>query len=190
MGAHKAMLTEALQTLGIPLLDIVDGLILPGTTLGQLDMALASLYKEGNILHFSQMCRFIKMENKEDLSGESNKPTDAVLAGDIGSGFIQDTVCESQEKDAKIPKNLKQYVCDQCDYTTTHIEGVRKHSISYHENVADHKCEFCDFHAQDRYRMIMHRKDFHPDGKKLNMVKKISCDFCNFVVSGKGKNRL
>merc|ERR1712179_386983 len=61
MSAHKVILAQVLQTLGLSSLDVVDGLVLPDTPLAQVDRALACLYREGNSQPFTQICTFFKL---------------------------------------------------------------------------------------------------------------------------------
>ena len=187
VAAHKAMLFEVLCTLGIPHLDIVDGLVLPNIALDTVNMALTCLYTEGNSGPLEKICSFIKiepsLENKDDESKESNR-TNLTLSDEEIQSKLKIKI---DEKEISINK-LKRYTCKHCDYATTHKNRLRRQRLSLHEKPSFHKCEYCDFQANRKYKLSIHKKDIHPELKQQRTIKKLSCDLCDFVAKGEGKS--
>jgi KRAB domain-containing zinc finger protein len=223
LSAHKAMLVDVFNSLGITELDKVDGLIFPNLALAQLDFALACLYGEGGSDQMVKICSFMKAESQvsdsnqetNDVANQENSVmankephteiTDVEEPVTVSSHLKQErlyspggtehdddeklctnSLAEAKQEGISAKKPLdekqikKRYFCDQCEYITTHKKRLAKHRVTLHEKIG-YKCEYCDFHAKGKYKVDIHRREAHPNLREIKMLKKISCDLCDFV---------
>lgn len=56
-----------------------------------------------------------------------------------------------------------QFGCSQCDYTSVHIENLKRHILSKHTSTQDkpHKCDVCKRTFNGRSNLVRHKKTMH-----------------------------
>lgn len=77
-------------------------------------------------------------------------------------------------------QRIQNLMCDQCDHLARDMERLQKHKIFHHENLKHH-CDYCDFKTAFNKDIKIHRDEVHPDWRLLKMLKKVTCDQCDFV---------
>ena len=76
------------------------------------------------------------------------------------------------EKNSEINRP-KRYQCDQCTkYSSDRFDSLKRHQ-KIHTGEKSHTCDKCNFKSYYPYKLVLHKKAIHDDGKFL-------CDKCDF----------
>ena len=156
LSAHKAMLADVFNSLGITELEKIDGLVVPDVALAQVDYALACLYGEGSSDQMVQLCSFMKVESEvsdssnQETGNSTNKEHYQVI-DEVGEPLtVRSNV--KQEDFSPTKTVSKKLYCDQCEYVSERKSRLEKNKVARHENNG-YGCEYCDFRSGGKYKL-------------------------------------
>ena len=70
---------------------------------------------------------------------------------------------------------MMKYFCNQCDYSSSYIKNVKRHTEIAHEGIG-YPCELCDFSATRPSQLRTHKRSKHEEFR-------YSCDQCAYSAS-------
>jgi len=196
MPAHKVMLADVFNSLGITDVDRVDGLILPDVSFEQVDLAMSSLYKDGGTERMKQICSSFSRNTHNSSTHDQSDIIDAPRQENVSQlvryeklvlSNIEELTKDTKEEDSRTnyPWNMKdtkykKLYCDKCDYVTGRKDRLEKHKSSEHEGDG-YSCDYCEYTSYTKMNIKNHTRQTHPKRKEMKMLMKISCDQCDFV---------
>ena len=79
--------------------------------------------------------------------------------------------------DRQVPKHIKEFSCDICNFKSKFKQNLWKHNRKYHfeQFVGSENCDFCDFKAVSKSGLKMHKRIQH-NGQKTGDVFCKLCD--------------